>query len=155
MLAACEPSPDDVQARGHVLRISATPFQTASEVGYTAAEGNYVIRPESDGRVLVLTKLSVVNANATLVSLLVDKRAMTAEDARGRRYKIVNPWEQRETTAHPVDKNGAFLPFLWGVADLKEGYNVSGWVMFDVPADAAVHSLTWNQVETIRLSFPD
>lgn len=153
-LAACEPSPAEVEARGHVLQLSATPFQTAAEVGYRAPEGNYVIRPQADGRVLVLTKISVINANAALASLLIDERAVSVEDARGRRYKIVNPWVQREATAQATAKNDAFLPLLWGVTELREGYHISGWVMFELPVDAPVRGLIWNQIETIRLSFP-
>jgi hypothetical protein len=155
MLAACDSSPDEVQARGRVLQLSATPFRTVSEVGYRAPEGHYVIRPQSDGRVLVLTRLSVINANAALASLLIDERTLSVEDARGRRYQIVNPWVQRETIAQATAKNDAFLPLLWGVTELREGYQVSGWVMFELPADAPARGLIWNQVETIRLSFPD
>lgn len=155
ILAACDPSPEEIQARGRVLQLSATPLQTASEVGYRAPDGNYVIRPQSDGRMLVLTKLSVVNANAALASLLIDEQALSVEDARGRRYKIVNPWVQRETIAQAIARNDAFLPLLWGATELREGYHVSGWVMFELPADAPVRGLIWNQIETIRLSFPD
>ncbi len=141
--------------RGHVVQLSAAPFQTAAEIGYTTPEGSYVVRPQSDGGVLLLTKIAAINANAALASLLINEQAMSVEDARGRRYKIVNPWVQRAAVAHPIAKNDAFLPLLWGVTDLKEGYRVGGWVIFELPADTPVRALFWNQIETIRLSFPD
>jgi hypothetical protein len=155
VLAACDSSDDIPPVRGHVLQLSAAAFQRVDEVAYDAEGTVYAVRPASAGDVLLLARLSVLNRNASLASLLVDEQALAVEDTTGVRHPLVNPWTQRERTATPPEKTGDFTPLLWGPTELMENYGISGWVIFELPKGAKVRTLLWNQVEEIRLYFPD
>ena len=155
MIAGCGPSPDIVLARGRILQISATPLQTVLDIGYSEQQKSYAIRPRAVGKALFLTRVSILNRTAGLASILVDDQAVFVEDSQGNRYRPVNPFEPRDPVTSPLAMDGAFTPFLWGNSEVRENFEVSGWLVFELPQNSHVRVLLWDQVENLRLFFPE
>jgi hypothetical protein len=154
-LSACDRPPAEVSARGRVLQLTAGSFQRVAEIAFKDGGGIAVVRPQTPGNILLVSKLSISNMNAGLASLLIDEKAVAVVDVAGAQARMINPWQRREKAQTAPATTDSFMPFLWGASDLQENYSLTGWVIFELPAAAKVRSLIWNQVEDIRLFFPD
>ena len=46
-------------------------------------------------------------------------------------------------------------PVLWGEMDLARGFQVSGYLVFDVPKGLILGTIFWDEVEYIPIDFVD
>ena len=98
--------------------------------------------------------IALVNRNTTIVPLLVDLDI--AELGESQRYEVVplDPFETAETvdfgTTPPPP---LYQPFIWGTIDLAQGYEVQGWMFFEVPDSLKLKRLEWHKPESLTAEF--
>ena len=58
-------------------------------------------------------------------------------------------------TDHEDHRDAVVLddPPLWGEVELKKGFQIEGWFVFDVPKGLKLGTLWWNQADTVSLDF--
>ncbi len=152
LAAACISNTDRGEwARGNVLQINVSNVQRVSEVPYSAGGQHYIILPKDPGASLVVAKVLLRNDKSAQVSLLVDQNAAYLANRQLNRHGIVDPYTQRSELAEPPSDGAKFLPLLWNVVEVPQGFQIEGWVVFEIPEDFEVYQFNWEQADTIRV----
>ena len=138
-------------ARGNVLRMNLSNYQRLPEVPYTVDGISYVIRPQTPGHTLAVAKVLIRNDRSAEVSMLVDETAAFLADRQYKRHGLINPHTRRQLLAQPPAQGDRFLPFLWGVVSVPRGFQIEGWVVFEIPEEFAVYQFNWEQADSIRV----
>jgi hypothetical protein len=153
MASACLSSVDQGEwRRGNVLQINLSNVQRVPEVAYAEGGKNYVIRSRTPGGSLVVAKVLLRNDRSAQVSLLVNREAAYLTDRQLNRHGLVDPYTQREALDQPPPAPGKFFPFLWGVVNVPQGYQVEGWLLFEIPEAFKAYEFNWEQADSIRVS---
>ena len=142
-------------ARGKILQVKVSNLQRVPEVAYTADGQHYVIRPQTPDSSLVVAKVVVVNDRSAEVSMFVNRDAAFLADRQFKRHWLVDPYTQREPLDQPPQDGGRYLPLLWGVVNVPRGYQIEGWVVFEIPSGFTPYGFHWEQADSIRVPVPD
>jgi hypothetical protein len=138
---------------GRILVINAHRPRHVEQVGFQHEGRHWVIRPSQPNHTLAAVLVTVRNDRSTLVSLMVDGKAAYLEDGRGNRWAPLDFTAVRQEAPGPVQPEGVYLPFLWGKIDLPQGYQVQGWMLFEVPKGTVITLFGWEQADPIRIRF--
>ena len=150
--AACsDGAPDKIAVRGRSIEIHAERPVTAEKAAYAFGGEHRVIRPSASNRQLAAVHVTVVNRTSTVMPMLVDPEAARLGDRRGERIPALNPFDSdrygvADFASEDEDK---FVPLLWGEIDLDRNYQVSGWVLFDVPKGLTLGTLWWDEIDEV------
>ena len=150
-LAACGGDAAPSRAAGRIITIEVSPLLMLDQAGHAEDGASYAVRPIEQSTEIVAARVVLHNPNATLVSILVDEQAAYLQDAEGNRFPPLDPWDRRVAVSNPLAGEETTAPLLWGELTLERGFEVGGWLLFDVPEGAEVTTFTWDQVDFIRL----
>lgn len=138
-------------AWGRYLVMGVSDLRTVPYVAYSDGQAHYVIRPLEEGQELVVALLTIRNEQTARASLQVGERSAYLEDPRGRRYYALDPLTQRQAVPSPLEGEGEFTPFLWGHQEVPQGYQVEGWMVFQVPRGTRIARVVWDETDYISL----
>lgn len=148
--AACgDDSPDKIAVRGRSIEIHAERPVITEKISYAAGGEHRVIRPSASNRQLAAVHVTVVNRTSTVMPLLVDPEAARLGDRRGERIPALNPFERYGVADFASEEEGDFTPLLWGEIDLDRNFQVSGWMLFDVPKGLTLGTLWWDEIDEV------
>ncbi|MBI2873102.1 MAG: hypothetical protein HYY00_07960 [Chloroflexi bacterium] len=141
---------------GDSLAIRSPEKATVTEVAYTGEDGkHYVLRPSQDGNRLLLVRLIVTNSRAAQVSMRVGPDSVTFLGKGLSEFASVDPLpggRAQEVEETPSEEN-RYAPFIWGSFDLVQGYQVDGWMVFEVPPTETAGRLRWDTGDTVYLDL--
>ena len=152
-LIGCSSDPDIIAVRGRSIEIHAERPVVVEKISFSSGDDHRVIRPRASNRELAAVLVTVVNRTSTVMPLLIDPEAARLGDRRGERISALDPFErsaQVETTDEEEDR---FAPLLWGQIQLDRNFQVSGWVLFDVPKGLTLGTLWWDEVDEVVADY--
>ena len=148
--AACsDGAPDKIAVRGRSIEIHAERPVIAEKAAYAFGGEHRVIRPSASNRQLAAVHVTVVNRTSTVMPMLIDPEAARLGDRRGERIPALNPFDRYGVADFASEDEDKFVPLLWGEIDLDRDYQVSGWVLFDVPKGLTLGTLWWDEIDEV------
>ena len=153
LTAACSSEPDLVAVRGRSIEIHAERPVVADTISYSFLGEHRTLRPRATNRQLAAVLVTVVNRTSTVMPLLIDPEAAKLGDRRGERIEALDPFDRYSTSGAPDEEEDEFAPLLWGDIQLDRGFQVEGWVLFDVPKGLTLGTLWWNEVDDVVADF--
>ena len=156
VIAACSDYSDGfdgVTLAGRGLTMNVSDVQQVDELNYQDVDGLYYsVGPAADGHELVAARVTIWNTRSGRLSLFVDEKSALLESFDREKAFPINPYEQRQSLPSTPADTSRFTPFLWGTSDLRQDFNITGWMIFEVPEDINFKVLEWEQVDF--LTFP-
>ena len=145
---ACGGGFEGASSRGRSLEIHVPPIEIVEKIAFVDKEGRHrVIKAQASNRQLVLAEITLVNRTSTFTPLFIDSSAAELGDRRGERIEALDPFETADIVETADPEEGKYLPLLWGTISLERDFQVTGWMVFDVPKGMKLGSLWWNQVD--------
>ena len=142
-----------VTLAGRGLTMNVGDLQVVDGLIYQATDGDYFnVGPAQPGHHFVVARVTIWNNRSGLLSLNIDEETGTLEGTDREKALPVNPYERRVKLAAPPAALSPHLPFLWGPSALPQDFNITGWMVFEVPDEAEIVQLRWEQVDSLR--FP-
>ena len=114
-----------------------------------------LLLPKATNRQLALVNLTVVNRSSVVIPMLIDSQAVQLGTRRGDKIDAVDPFETARVATEPGPDENKFQPLLWGDVDLARNFQITGWLVFDVPKGLTLGSLFWNEVDSIIVDLVD
>ena len=158
MLASCTQEQVDLGSAGRNLEIHASRPQVVAKVFYTEDGVTKVISPSASNRKLAVINVTVVNRSSTVIPLSVDGEAAKLGDRRGKKIGALDPFGRSKPVSGTIETGPEIVeisPVLWGEMDLARGFQVSGYLVFDVPKGLILGTIFWDEVEYIPIDFVD
>ena len=140
---------DGVSVRGRSIEIHAERPVITEKVAYAFGGEHRVIRPSASNRQLAAVHVTVVNRTSTVMPMLLDPESARLGDRRGERIPALNPFERYGSAEFASEDEGKFVPLLWGEIDLDRDYQVSGWMLFDVPKGLTLGTFWWDEIDEV------
>ncbi len=164
-ILGCSSDPDVVGVRGRSIEIHAKRPVVSEKITY-GAPGNefYVFRPKASNRQMAAVCVTVVNRTSTVMPLEVNPEAARLGDRRGERIPAADPFE-RSSIVDSADDDSILrdtgddedlsrcTQLLWGQIQLDRNFQVSGWMLFDVPKGLTLGTLWWDEVDEVVLDY--
>ena len=141
--------------RGDYLSIGAYRPQLLDKVVYTVQGQNYVITPREEGTSIAAVRARAVNRNSTQVTLSVDEDSAALTTSGGDEFKAFDPETRAVETTEPAPKDNPYGSHIWGPFQLIQNFEVAGWIFFEVPKDSEFASFSWDDVDFIRVIYPE
>ena len=153
--AACGGGGPDVGiTKGRSLEIQVEKPVIVEKLVWTdSANQHRVIRAKATNRRLALVKVTIVNRKSTIIPLLIDRLDARIGDRRGEKIYALNPFEDETVLETPDPDENRYLPFLMDQVDLERDFQVSGWMVFEVPLGLKLGTLWWNEVDDLSVDF--
>lgn len=153
LVAACSDDFDGVTLAGRGLTMNISDVQQVDVLNYRDTDGLYYsVGPPANGHELVAARVTIWNTRSGRLSLFVDEKSALLESIGREKAFPINPYEQRQPLSSDPADTGRFTPFLWGPSDLPQDFNITGWMVFEVPEDTKFEVFEWEQVDF--LTFP-
>ena len=117
---------------------------------------NYVIAPKVSGNVIAAVRTRVLNPESTQITLSVDEESANLRDLNDIQYKLINPLPGEaavETDEEPPEDN-TYAARIWGEFQVISGFEVPGWLFFEVPEPLEFSALVWEDLEFVRVRYP-
>ena len=164
-ILGCSSDPDVVGVRGRSIEIHAKRPVVAEKLSYQDP-GNqyYVFRPAASNRQMAAVCVTVVNRTSTVMPLEVNPEAARLGNRRGERIPASDPFE-RSTIVDATDEASILrdtgdaedlsrcTQLLWGQIQLDRNFQVSGWMLFDVPKGLTLGTFWWDEVDEVVLDY--
>ena len=141
--------------KGRALSINVSNMALVPEAIYTVDQTNYVIRPKESNARLAVLKVYIRNDRSSKISMLVDENAAFITDRRSNRLGSLDPYKNREETQKVPEDGVSYLPLLWGTTSVLKGYEIQGWMFFEVPEDFIPERFNWEQGESMWVTVKD
>lgn len=164
-ILGCSSDPDVVGVRGRSIEIHAKRPVVAEKLTYeTPGNQYYVFRPKASNRQMAAVCVTVVNRTSTVMPLEINPEAARLGNRRGERIPAIDPFERSST----VDSAGGdpllldpgddedlsrCTQLLWGQVQLDRQFQVSGWMLFDVPKGLTLGTFWWDEVDEVVLDY--
>ena len=165
-LVGCSSAPDVIGVRGRSIEIHAKRPVVAEKITYQApgSEQFYVFRPRASNRQMAAVCVTVVNRTSTVMPLEVNPEAARLGNRRGERIQAFDPFEgssivdsadEDSILTDPGDDEdlSRCTQLLWGQVQLDRQFQVSGWMLFDVPKGLTLGTLWWDEVDEVVLDY--
>ncbi len=165
-LVGCSSDPDVVGVRGRSIEIHAKRPVVGEKITYQAPGGDqfYVFRPRASNRQMAAVCVTVVNRTSTVMPLEVNPDAARLGNRRGERIQAFDPFESSSIVDSADDDSILMDPgdeedlsrckqLLWGQVQLDRNFQVSGWMLFDVPKGLTLGTLWWDEVDEVVLDY--
>jgi heat shock protein HslJ len=104
--------------------------------------GDYVIRPSSAENKLMVVRARIGNHAATRAQLDIESLPPEIRLDTGR-FKSVNTYEAGVPTEGFHANKNVYVPFIRGSQAVERGFELDGWLIFDVPEGSQVESFKW------------
>ena len=164
-ILGCSSDPDVVGVRGRSIEIHAKRPVVAEKLSYEApGEQYYVFRPKASNRQMAAVCVTVVNRTSTVMPLEVNPEAARLGNRRGERISASDPFE-RSSIVDATDEASILrdpgdnedlsrcTQLLWGQIQLDRNFQVSGWMLFDVPKGLTLGTFWWDEVDEVVLDY--
>lgn len=112
----------------------------------------YNVGPAMEGHHFIAGRVTIWNTRSGILSLNIDEDSGLLEGMEREQGLPIDPYERRVHLAEPPAALSPHLPFLWGPSELPQDFNISGWMVFEVPDGMEIRHLKWEQVDSLR--FP-
>ena len=152
-LIGCSSDPDTIGVRGRSIEIHAERPVVVEKISFSSGDDHRVIRPRASNRELAAVQVTVVNRTSTVMPLLIDPEAARLGDRRGERISALDPFERSAQVESVDEDEDRFAPLLWGQIQLDRNFQVSGWVLFDVPKGLTLGTLWWDEVDEVVADY--
>ncbi|MBM3925693.1 MAG: hypothetical protein FJ320_06840 [SAR202 cluster bacterium] len=131
--------------QGPILEVTPVESFTVPEVVYQEDDKNtYVIKP-STGNDLLVFHARIGNHAADVAFMDIDSQPAEITLASAGSVKSVNTAQVKQ----PFDGSGQhpslnrYIPFVRGTQELEKGYELNGWLVFDVPKGDKLEQFKW------------
>lgn len=164
-ILGCSSDPDVVGVRGRSIEIHAKRPVVAEKLSYEApGDQYYVFRPKASNRQMAAVCVTVVNRTSTVMPLEVNPEAARLGNRRGERISASDPFE-RSSIVDATDEASILTDtgdnedlsrctqLLWGQIQLDRNFQVSGWMLFDVPKGLTLGTFWWDEVDEVVLDY--
>ncbi len=165
VILGCSSDPDVVGVRGRSIEIHAKRPVVAEKLSYEApGDQFYVFRPKASNRQMAAVCVTVVNRTSTVMPLEVNPEAARLGNRRGERISASDPFE-RSSIVDSTDESSILTDtgddedlsrctqLLWGQIQLDRNFQVSGWMLFDVPKGLTLGTFWWDEVDEVVLDY--
>lgn len=168
--------------RGKTLDLNVVSLERVSVLRYSFVDPERVVRhyqivPSSEELELVLVHLKVENHTATSAIVNIDGQAAELRDFLRGIYRPINTNERVEEVSAPENPGTERLAvcpqdgtpykprdicFLWNetledgdekARELKKGFGLDGWLVFEAPKDSAFRDLRWRTGDSLTINF--
>ena len=133
-------------------------LQTVSIQGFidVGLNQNYVIAPKVPGNVIAAVRTRVLNPESTQITLSVDEEAANLRDVNDIQYKMINPLpdEGAVKTDEEAPEDNTYAARIWGEFQVVAGFEIPGWLYFEVPEALEFSALVWEDLEFVRVRYP-
>lgn len=149
--AGCGGADEGVWVSGKIMQMRVSEVQHVESVAYRIGDDHYVIRPQTQGRDLVVAQVLLVNRRSAQVSLFVDPDAVDLEGGDARDYPPIDPYVRGQKVDVADVDEGLFTPFLWDAVEMARDFQIVGWMVFEVPRGVDVSRIRWHNVDTFSV----
>ena len=152
----CENDDSDFSIRkGRTIAIGATQPIVRDRITFTDTAGKLrLVKPISANNKLVVVKLKIINDSVTHVSVFVDTEAAELGDRGGSRGWNIDPYVNSVIVATEESELDKYTPFLNGHIELNKGFEVEGWMIFDIPRSVKPLTIWWRESDDIVIDLP-
>ena len=163
LLAAC--GGDEVRehySRGRVLDVYATEPAMPDRIiigtprGCDRTERYRLLEHTNPNRTYVAVQVRVANLTSGVAPLFVHSETAELGDPRSDRIFALDPCTAGEGYDPPEGSEAGgptHSPILWGNVELKKGFQVQGWMFFDVPKSLPLDAFWWQDPETQTIVY--
>jgi hypothetical protein len=145
--------PTSITLGGRGLTMNVSDLQVIDGLVYQDTDNNfYNVGPAMEGHHFVAARVTIWNIRSGILSININEDAGILEGTEREKGLPVNPYERRVKLDERPAALSEHLPFLWGPSDLKQDFNITGWMVFEVPDGTEIAQLKWEQVDVLR--FP-
>ena len=152
----CESDDSDFSIRkGRTIAIGATPPIVRDRITFTDTTGKLrLVKPISANNKLVVVKLKILNDSVTHVAIYIDTEAAELGDRGGSRGWNIDPYTNSVIVATEESELDKYTPFLHGHIELNKGFQVPGWMIFDIPRGIKPLTIWWRESDDIVIDLP-
>ena len=164
-IVGCSSDSDAIGVRGRSIEIHAKRPVVAEKITYEASGDQfYIFRPRASNRQMAAVCVTVVNRTSTVMPLEVNPEAARLGDRRGERIQAFDPFDRPNivdtagedstlTDTGDEEDLSRCRQLLWGQIQLDRNFQVSGWMLFDVPKGLTLGTLWWDEVDEVVLDY--
>ena len=91
--------------------------------------------------------------------LSIDSEAAVLRDTDYKTHSILDPFSESEVITSQGDYTDSqlmeYVTLLWGNQTLMKDYQITGFLIFEVPIGREWQSLNWYQGDTVVAKFPE
>ena len=98
----------------------------------------------------------MLNPESTQVTLSVDENTATLRDLNEIQYNMIdpNPGEGAVETQEEPPEGNPYAARIWGEFQIISGFEIPGYLFFEVPENLEFSALVWDHVEFVRVRYP-
>ena len=110
----------------------------------------YVIEVADPSTRIVALKMTVVNWKINITKLRVGTDSVAiGSGGTGEKHGALVPFERATEYTGEIPDEELFTPLLWDDFELRQGFQASGWIFFEVPVGLELDSLWWSAADDI------
>ena len=153
-VAACGGNPDVAVSVGRSLELHVSTPAIVNEVNFFDQTGKpRQIRARASNRQLAVVEVTVVNRTSIVTPLRISSESVQLGDRRGQRINALDPFESGRPIAELGEEDQTYSPFLWGDTRLEREFQITGWIVFDVPRGLTLGTFWWREVDQISVNL--
>ena len=150
VVTACGDEPTGSSAQGRNLEVYSD-FPNIVEQAVFELDGKTrLLEPSASNREIVVVNTKITNRTTTVIPIVVDTESVMLGDRRGKKYPPINPYNVESVD---LEETVNVSPILWDTFELARGYQIEGFLIFDVPKGLLLGTLFWDEVEYIPVDF--
>ncbi len=154
VVAACGGNPDVAGSVGRSLELYVSTPDIVNEVNFIDEAGKpRQIRARASNRQLAVVEVTVVNRTSIVTPLRISSESAQLGDRRGQRINALDPFESGRPIAELSEEDQTYTGFLWGDTQLDREFQITGWIVFDVPKGLTLGTFWWREVDPIVLDL--
>ena len=140
--------------KGRTIAIETFAPIVRDRISFTDTQGNIrLIKPKPNNK-LVAVKVRIINESVTYVPLFIDTEAAELGDRGGSRGWNIDPYKSSVSTSSREAELDKFTPLLNGHIELNKGFEVTGWMLFDLERNISPLTLWWRESDDITSDLP-
>ncbi len=149
-VAACGGNPDRAVSVGRSLELHVSTPNIVDEVNFFDEAGKLrQIRASASNRQLAIVEVTLVNRTSIVTPLRITSESAQLGDRQGQRIAALDPFEFGRPIARLSEGDKTYTGFLWGETQLDREFQITGWMVFDVPKGLTLGTLWWREVDPI------
>ena len=164
-ILGCSSDPGVIGVKGRSIEIHAKRPVVGEKLTYEApGDQFYVFMPKASNRQMAAVCVTVVNRTSTVMPLEINPEAARLGNRRGDRIQATDPFDRSVivdsaggdpllTDPGDDEDQSRCTQLLWGQVQLDREFQVSGWMLFDVPKGLTLGTLWWDEVDEVVLDY--
>ena len=145
-----ESPPEEGYWPGKILEMYTGLMEVTPSIAFRDENGDTrVLAPSSSKNALVAINMTFVNRNTVVVPMLVNENSVEIGNPYDERFRPIDPFEKAMFADIQEEELSHITPFLWGSMDLERGFQVEGYLIFEIPQGMPITTLWWEEVDSI------